>query len=180
MYTIDADDVFVYVGKGWEAAARISDAPWIEAPLGSSFWSAVDGLEAQLLWQKLLVRARETGRELRFRYRCDLPARRRTFEISFSAGRDDSIAFVNRFVTGAVRDPVPILDRRTPRTDGLVRMCSWCGRLAVDGAWLEVEEAVDRLGLFTADALPALTHGICDECYARIDLGAEHGATRSG
>lgn len=38
----------------------------------------------------------------------------------------------------------------------------------VNEAWAKVEEAVSHLGLFDRHLLPQLTHGICEDCHARI------------
>jgi hypothetical protein len=43
-----------------------------------------------------------------------------------------------------------------------------------DGRWVEAEEAMDRLDLLDAPALPRLTHGICPACKATLDAALEH------
>ena len=43
-------------------------------------------------------------------------------------------------------------------------MCSWCKRVDVEGAWSDVEAAVQRLRLFELTSLPQITHGICEPC----------------
>ena len=43
-------------------------------------------------------------------------------------------------------------------------MCGWCDRFLVDGEWVEVEEAVTRLGLFQLPQMPAIGHGVCPDC----------------
>ena len=42
------------------------------------------------------------------------------------------------------------------------RSCSWCRRFDVDG-YVEIEEAVARLGLLEQDQRP-ITHTICEDC----------------
>lgn len=41
---------------------------------------------------------------------------------------------------------------------------------SVDEAWTwqEVEVAVEWLGLFGGGPAPSLTHGMCEDCYARV------------
>jgi hypothetical protein len=64
------------------------------------------------------------------------------------------------------REPVALLDPVAVRSDELVKICSWCKRVQLDHSeWVEVEEAVARLGLFHANQLPGLTHGMCPSCY---------------
>ena len=47
-------------------------------------------------------------------------------------------------------------------------MCGWCSRVWAGGAWVEVEAAAGRLGLFERPLLPSMSHGICEDCYARV------------
>jgi len=46
----------------------------------------------------------------------------------------------------------------------VLRIGSWCKRVYTDAAWLEVEDAVERLGLFESEELPAISHGMCPSC----------------
>jgi len=41
----------------------------------------------------------------------------------------------------------------------LVRVCSWCNRVWVDGEWVVAEPLSDNI-----------THGICEECTEKLDL----------
>ncbi len=43
-------------------------------------------------------------------------------------------------------------------------MCGWCDRFLVGEEWLEVEQAVARLGLFQRAEMPAISHDICPDC----------------
>ena len=47
-------------------------------------------------------------------------------------------------------------------------MCGWCDRFEVDGEWVEVEEAAQRLELFDRAELPTISHGICPDCNALL------------
>jgi len=45
-------------------------------------------------------------------------------------------------------------------------MCGWCKRIPDSGGrWMEIEAALPRLGLLEQELLPAISHGICDECH---------------
>jgi hypothetical protein len=43
-------------------------------------------------------------------------------------------------------------------------VCSWCRKVKANARWLEVEEAVNALGLLLELALPPTNHGICPDC----------------
>jgi len=62
-------------------------------------------------------------------------------------------------------EPQPLFDPSVPRDDAdFLPMCAWCDRFLVDGEWVEVEEAAERLELFRRSVLPTLDHGICPRC----------------
>lgn len=84
------------------------------------------------------------------------------------------VDFVSTLLDEEQRTRVPILDCRQSRNQDFVRVCSWCQRIAVRGSWLSVEAGVEALGLMLQPMLPALTHGICGDCEAKVlvDLAA--------
>ena len=64
-----------------------------------------------------------------------------------------------------MRPPVAVLEAGGTRSGKLLRVCSWCQKVATpDGCWLPVEEAAAKLHLLEAEQLPAITHGICGPC----------------
>ena len=99
-------------------------------------------------------------------FRCDGPAIRREMSIriaSQSSGR--FVLFSARLLAERRRDEFqPMLATWTPRSEEILTMCGWCDRFLVDDAWVEVEEAVARLGLFELATLPAISHGVCPDC----------------
>jgi hypothetical protein len=56
-------------------------------------------------------------------------------------------------------EPTPAGD---PGEKRLLRMCSWCNKIEIDGRWVMPEEtaAKDRR---------AVTHGMCEACYQAIE-----------
>ena len=43
-----------------------------------------------------------------------------------------------------------------------------CTRARTQRGWVELDEAVRELGLFSMDALPQITHGMCADCAKLI------------
>lgn len=69
------------------------------------------------------------------------------------------------------REPVNALDIGLPRTDQLLRICSICKKVAMEGpAWVELEQALSHLRRSDAACRPELAHGICPDC-SRAALG---------
>jgi hypothetical protein len=85
-----------------------------------------------------------------------------------SGGPGGGVEFRTQVLSEEGREPQPLLERGRPHSEEFVRVCSWCKKVDVGGRWAEVEEAVARLGLFDRPLLPQLTHGICEDCYARM------------
>jgi hypothetical protein len=96
-------------------------------------------------------------------FRCDGPTVRREMDIriaSQASGR--FVVFSAQLLVEEQRDEFqPLLAAGTPRGEETLTMCGWCDRFLVEGEWVEVEEAVARLGLFQ---LPAIDHGVCPDC----------------
>lgn len=66
--------------------------------------------------------------------------------------------------------------------DVFLRACGWCCRIDMDGFWIDVEDAVEKLGMFEFSRLPKLTHGICKDCFADMleDAGSPDGRGLTG
>ncbi len=83
------------------------------------------------------------------------------------------VEFSSRVLLIERREPMDLFSaNRTNRTDDILSVCSWCKAVLADQAWLEVEQAVMRLRLFAADALPRISHGICPACSERLSTTA--------
>lgn len=66
-----------------------------------------------------------------------------------------------------------VLQGGSSHTGPMLRVCSWCTKVDMDGGWEELEVAVPKLHLFEAGPLPTLTHGICEECLERMEAVVE-------
>ncbi|MGF1677686.1 MAG: hypothetical protein ACFCUX_00665, partial [Candidatus Methylacidiphilales bacterium] len=100
--------------------------------------------------------------------RCDGPACRRLLEMIIRAAADGSVEFETKSLHVEDRAPVALLSRGAARSTELIRVCAWCNRIdsgSGSGEWVEIEDAVERLGLFELQEVPQLTHGICEACF---------------
>lgn len=171
-YRITADDLVDQVGEGWVEFARLngSDTLTSEAVLGRSLWTFIGGVETRELYRHIVRRARETGRQLRLPFRCDAPGCRRWLELIITPEPDGRVGFVSRTLREETREHVKILDRAREAGLELLRMCSVCKKVEVEDVWMEVEDAIMKLGLTEQAKPPGLTHGFCPSCgesYAR-------------
>ena len=166
VHRIDAEDRISYVNPAWSDFARANqgEAVMPEQVLGSSLLESVKDPTVQQLYSEMIKRAR-AGKPVRFKYRCDAPDRRRTFEMDIRQLDNGEVEFISALRHEEVRPAVAMLQAGAPRDKRLLRVCSWCQQVALpDRTWVPVEVAVQRLGLLEAETFPGLTHSICEPC----------------
>jgi hypothetical protein len=133
----------------------------------------VAGHELQKLQRMLLRRLRQEGRSVELPFRCDGPEVRREMDLRIAASSGGRVVLFSATPRSEeARDVLqPMLDPKAPRSEETLEMCGWCDRFLVEGEWLEVEEAANRLSLFQRTQLPSISHGICPDC-SRLLLAA--------
>jgi hypothetical protein len=167
-YQIDRDDTLTGVGDGWRDFAMSNGAPYLaDHVLGRNLFEFIIDATTRHIYRDLLAGVR-AGREVSFDYRCDSPSLRRFMRMTMTARPQQGVAFRSLTVRTEPRVPATPDLGATPTGNPLLVVCSWCKRVSVQDEWLEMEAVIERLGLFTADAPPALTHGACPACYERI------------
>ena len=168
-YWIDAQDCIIRVDENWAkfAAENNGGAVQSERVLGQKLWSGISNPTLRSIYRQLIALARR-GRAVRFLFRCDSPGQRRLFAMEIRSQDGGVVEFASTLQGEEDRPVVPLLDSRRTTREGLVRVCSWCQRLAVPGGWEPVETAVQTLGLMEHTILPGLTHGICEECHDKM------------
>lgn len=178
VYCIDASDRIVHVNTGWIHFARHNHGGRLlpEFILGRLLWEHITDSTVQELYRCMVSRARH-GQPTRFRFRCDAPHQRRSFQMTISPLEHSGVQFESHLEAQEPRDAIDLLDPFQAReTDVLLRMCSWCHGIDWPGVgWLPLEEAVERLYLVRPEGMPRLTHGICRDCTDRVmrELGEE-------
>lgn len=169
-YRIDADDRIVAVNEAWDEFARANDGEKATsgAVLGRPLWAFIADTTIHDIYRRLVKIARD-GRPSRFRYRCDSPAERRVFHMSIVSAEAGQVVFTSQLETSTPRPPIPLLAAGRRRSEILVRICSWCHRVAWPGEpWHTLEDSAERLQLLEPNEMPGTTHGICDDCCAKI------------
>jgi hypothetical protein len=170
-YDLDSDLRIVAVDQAWSLFALANDAPELVppgGPIGLSALSCVADSTSALMFGRLFERVLQTGNRISFPIRCDAPDRRRSLELTITRREPSGLRVTTTLTGSEARRRVALLDRRHPRSEALLRMCGWCKLVEVEGRWCEVEEAIAALRLFEADAVPAVTHGMCPACTDRL------------
>ena len=168
-YRVDADNAIRFVSPEWLEFAVENEAPQLVRPgvLGKLLWPFIAGLETQHLYDVMLKKVRAAGAVICFSYRCDAPHLRRYMEMVVGPWDAGGVEFNSRVERETPREPVPLLATTAARSDQMIRMCSWCKRIATP-VWLEVEEATRQLRLFEQNCMPQITHTMCEECDRRV------------
>lgn len=165
LYRIDARDVLVETGGGWDQFAAANGG--LGRPvLGRPLWHFVSGEDVRGVWSLLLRHVRREQRHLAFLYRCDAPGIRRLMQMELLAEDDGSVAFRSRAVRMTAAPTVVGRWEAGPHRP-TVAVCGWCGRIHADG-WITPDEAIELLGLGDDTKPPRLTHGICETCAREL------------
>jgi hypothetical protein len=169
-YVIDEFDRLTEASDGYFGFAAQNQFADADADIGRSLWSAVSDETTRTVQKSLVRRVRRSGQSLALPFRCDSPAVRR--ELSLEIGTHAGVGWI-RFsvqpISEEPRPPQPLLDLSVPRSARTITMCSWCDRFMVGRAWVEIERAVEELGLMDGAVLPAIGYALCDRCGSMLE-----------
>jgi hypothetical protein len=166
-YALDSTDVITWVDDGFRRFAEANGASELgDAVVGRELWDFVDGVETRELLRILFDRARLYG-PISFPYRCDSAAAKRSMVLDVSPEPDGRLTLVSRLQAVETRRPVPFFERSGKAGPNLLRLCSWCNRVAAQGVWVEPELGVSWMRPFEREA-PRITHGICPSCLEAL------------
>ena len=173
-YRIGPDGALLAVDDGWTAFALENGAPELvpPAPLGRSIFEAIAGADVRALYRTLFERARASAKPVSFTFRCDAPTLKRTLRMVMTPERSGAFTLATALIAAEPRAYAAVLDVAVHDRQGFVTLCAWCSRVRVGSAWVDLDEAIDALGVMAGDAPPAVTHGICGDCAARTLAGA--------
>lgn len=173
IYRVDAADRIVAVNDAWDVFAADNDGAAILAVdvLGRHLFDFIADSSTRQLYRQMLTRVR-SGADLRYGYRCDSPSCRRSMQMQIRAADAlGGIEFQSSTLEAVTREPVHVSQADgadAAERNELQRVCGWCNRLDVNGTWMEIEEALPRLQLLERPSAPTLTHGMCEDCVARM------------
>lgn len=180
-WRVDARDVIDHVGGGWDSFAAENDAAELvgKSVVGRVLHDFIVGDENRRIHRHLLRAVRAQREPLSLPFRCDSPDLRRHMRLDMRPAGGDAVEFQAVLLRTEKRPHLRLLDPREPRSYGLVVSCSFCHRIREDehGGWLEIDTAVERMGLLACEHPPRLAHGVCPDCKERLlrlrDPGAD-------
>jgi hypothetical protein len=166
VYRIDSSDCISEVNANWDEFAEANGAHGLDAHevVGRPLWGFLADATTKQLYRDMVQRVR-AGRAIRFRFRCDASGRRRLLAMKMTPGDGGCVWFTVTSVREDDRVAVAVLDLPANQGDRLVPICGWCKRVRLSATrWVEIEEAVEALGLFHGD-VRRLSHAMCPECH---------------
>ena len=172
-FHVDPQDAIVRIEGPWEDFAARNGAPHLtrQAVLSRPLLSFVAGHEMRQLTAMLLARVR-SGAVVSLGFRCDSPSERRHLVLDAHA-EGGVVRCTSTLLRAEPRAVPPLLDPERTRSGDALSVCGWCRRAHVGARWMEVEAAVEELGLFDGGAPPPLTHGICPDCTSLLRTGSK-------
>jgi hypothetical protein len=170
-YRIDQHARITFVNDRWDTFARDNGAPELAGGviIGRLMRDFISDADTWHLYWLLIRHAQRVNRPFTLRFRCDAPDAQRFMQMRIQALDDGQIEFRSRALEVRQRAPLAVLMTGVRRDSArLLSICSWCNRGRIDDQWLEIDQVVTVLGLFEGQPLPRLTHGVCDDCLARV------------
>jgi len=165
-YWMNRDDIITRVSPNWELFALDNGWPDSLEVVGRPLWDYIKGMETRHLYGKLFEKARNSKHIGPIPFRCDAPHERRSLELEIEPLSEGQLRVTSTIVRTEQRAPMKVLDPSVPRSEDMIRMCSMCKKIAVNGGtWLETEEALAHMKYFEAASLPRITHGLCPGCF---------------
>jgi hypothetical protein len=167
-YRINERDEIISVNDDWCRYA--SDHGWEgispDEVLHRPIYDYITDSTTSSLYQYLFKRVRG-GSSVRYQFNCESSSHRRVMEMTvIPIGNEGSVELKARRLSKQARKLQRFDSTSNPNEDKFLRACGWCCRIDLEGYWIEVEDAVARLGVFEFSRLPKLTHGICQDCFA--------------
>jgi len=170
IYRVNAADQICFTNSQYDefAVANDGDAAHSATVLNRPLWDFIGDPTTRHLYQQVIERVRE-GRSIRFSFRCDSPTCRRQSELTVVPVEGGCVEFRTHTISEEERPTPTLLQHHAGSSGQLLRMCAWCNLVEANGAWVEIEEAARRLQLFEHSRLPAITHGICEPCFVKMN-----------
>lgn len=170
-YKIDSSDCISFVDASWTQFATENDASRLsmQSLIGTSIWEFISGIETRHLYEQIYSTVRTCRKTIKFPFRCDSPTVRRFMSLSIDLDQDGCLLHTSTLIRTESRPQMGIFTTESRSSKEFLTICSWCKRVRLDSnSWVEVELAIDKLGLFGATHLPMISHGICDECVSKL------------
>lgn len=170
VYRIDRTNRIISTNREWDYFARENGSPDLTAEfvINRPLLDFIHDEETRYLHNLLLDRIRASEQQLDLPFRCDSPELKRFMSMRIVPLDNNEIEYCCRTLRTEAQEGIHFTV--AVETDQLfLRMCSWCKRIECEsGNWLEVNEAILALELFSQPEPPPITHVMCEVCFADL------------
>lgn len=133
--------------------------------LGSSYFEFIDDSMLIKILEKIFQKVREKRTSFHTTYRCDDEENIRTFSLDIIPTDNDNLKLIHKIIDKKPRiKPINL----TKRSSDIVYLCAWCNRIKIQDAFVEIDDAVNKLKLLEHNYLPEFSHCICNECQTKL------------
>ena len=173
IYQLDADDRLIHVNIEWDRFANdnTGDSLLSHKIVNQSIWDYITGPEVQVIYKELFKRARASKKTIAFNYRCDSAEMKRYMHMSIVPYQNsDGLQLYSRELRQEPQRKVVKLDflgDHEIHVNSQLR-CSNCNKINVGNEWLELEDAVEKAGIFQKQGTFKVMSTVCGECHARL------------
>ena len=173
-YSLDANNVMVAVGLGWDEFATANGAPQLRSSslIGKPVLNYFSDAATRRLYARLFDRARTSGNKISFDYRCDSPTLRRFMRLTIKPVKELVTVRCEtlRKETRQASHFEWAGHQRAARSGAqgnqmVLPVCSLCSKVQViSGDWHEIESAVKHMSLDMDPRVPLLAPSLCPDC----------------
>lgn len=170
-YTVDKADTIVAVSGLWDEFARDNggEKSQASAVIGRKLDQFINGDATRMFVRTMIMSARTLKRPIYRPYRCDSSKDKRFMEMTILPQEDGMVVLVHRELH---HEP---LAQRTPRivaslgasNNALLKRCSLCNRIEIQGIWSEIDEALAANRLEAGATSLKVVYGVCPDCLTR-------------
>ena len=166
-YELDSHNCIVQVNDAWCSFGK--DNGWDthsgKGIVGHELAQFVAGWDVMNLYDAVFDHVRTSRMAAVIPFRCDSPTTRRYMELEITPQPEGHLGLVGRLIRSVDHPYIPLLDLKKKRNGQWLHICSICRRIRLaDGTWREIEDDTTDPYIVPATGLPALTHGVCEDC----------------
>lgn len=170
VYRVNSEDFITSVDDNWDRFARENSTPeLVGTVVGTWLWKHLTGSTVLDLNRAIVTRVRKSGNSVAYPFRCDAPTRRRDMELILRPLSEGDVEFESWVMRETPREPILLFDHHVHRSSELITMCAWCLKVKTTD-WVEAEVAIAQHDWFAAEHIPGISHGICPQCFAAMNL----------
>lgn len=135
--------------------------------IDKNYFSVFSDYKIKHIVEKIFTYVRKTKKEFVTTYYCDKDLDIRLFKMIVSPLKENNLSikhFLEQKTT--IKDEVDDMDIANKK----IYMCAWCNRVKIDdGPYLNFKKSLNILRLLEKKNIPLFSHGICEECEARLN-----------